>query len=261
MGFVVFLLYILHQSQPVHAYITRHSVTESLIAPAQPRANSIAFVQRTEHSNFTIHNGNQSSCRFETPRIPCECILAISDTYILEENGLPIAMFSVGPPNIRITVPSEHEMLQPLDVKLTSKLCIAEEFRVELLYRAFEMLPPESWSIVATSSVLLHSSSINISFPCGNFADSGFYLVRIVSLHGYNIESDHRILVNETTRFSLQLRNDSIFPHCVKDLSLQWETAKCEAAPLSYHIRVLAIPERESEHSHRSHYIGWYRLL
>ncbi|VDO85872.1 unnamed protein product [Haemonchus placei] len=69
-------------------------------------------------------------------------------------------------------------------------------------------------------------------------------------------KSNNQILVNETSKASLQLRNDSIFPHCVKDLSLQWETPKCDSAVLSYHIRVMAIPERESEHSHRSHYIA-----
>ncbi|XGW17566.1 hypothetical protein V3C99_002286 [Haemonchus contortus] len=256
MGFVVFLLYILHQSHITYPHVTRRSaVFEPLIAPAQPRANSIAFIQKTALSNYSIHNGNQSSCRFETPRIPCECILVVSDTYTLEENDVQIAMFSVGPPNIRITVPLRHEMLQELEVEITSKLCIAEEFRVELLYRAFEMLPPESWSVISYTSVLLHASSTNISFPCENFADSGLYSIRIVSLHGYSVESDNQILVNETSKASLQLRNDSIFPHCVKDLSLQWETPKCDSAVLSYHIRVMAIPERESEHSHRSHYI------
>ncbi|VDO68619.1 unnamed protein product [Heligmosomoides polygyrus] len=69
------------------------------------------------------------------------------------------------------------------------------------------------------------------------------------------MQTDKLILVNETTRFALQLRNDSIFPHCVKDFSLQWKTANCEAAALNYRIRVLAVQEGDETHEHRSHYI------
>ncbi|WKY17209.1 hypothetical protein Q1695_001658 [Nippostrongylus brasiliensis] len=246
MSFVVFFFCILHRSQ---------SFREALIIPSTPKANSLTYIHKAGPSNYSIHAGNRSSCRFQTSAIPCECLLAVSDSYLLENNGIQIAAFSVGPPDVQILVPSEHELLRELNVMLTSKLCIAEMFRIELRHRAFEVLPSENWRVVETSSVLLHSSSVNVTFPCENFVNAGYYHVRLLSSHGYNIEHDNSIFVNDSASFSLQLRNDSIFPHCVKDFSLQWQTAKCDKATLNYHIRVLALQEGESHHGHRSHYI------
>lgn len=186
MGFVLFLICILH---PSPADVVAMSVSaESVIVPEQPRANSIAYIRKSGNSNYSIRAENRSSCRFQAPTIPCECLLAVSDSYFMEENGVRVSKFSVGLPDIHVTVPARHELQQRLDVTVRSKLCVAETFSVELLYREFEVLPSSEWRIVVVSSVVLHTSHVNVSFPCENFVHSGFYRVRVVSLHGYDIQ-------------------------------------------------------------------------
>ncbi|KAK6731433.1 hypothetical protein RB195_007728 [Necator americanus] len=179
----------------------------------------------------------------------------VSDSYVLEENGIRIGMFSVGPPDIEIRVPQTHHMLHELNVQIVPKLCLAEKFTVNLLYRPIDVLPDERWIVIATSFVVFHTESVQITFPCENFTNAGLYRVDLVNSQGFEIQGKQWILVNDTSGVSLELRNDSIFPHCTKDFLIRWNTVKCDAARLSYRLRVLAIPEGSNNQEHRSHYI------
>ncbi|KAJ1371239.1 hypothetical protein KIN20_033151 [Parelaphostrongylus tenuis] len=183
-------------------------------------------------------------------------MLEVSDAYVLKENGMKIAMFTVGPPNIQIQVPSMHHMLQNLEVHIMAALCVSQEFKVQLLYRALEVFSRDNSKVVAKTTINLHTTAVHIVFLCQHFANAGFYTVQLVSSLGQIIQAEQWILVNETTSVSLQLRNDSIFPHCVRDFPVQWKTAECDTAQLNYRLRVSAIPEGSINHEHRSHYIG-----
>ncbi|ETN78905.1 thrombospondin type 1 domain protein [Necator americanus] len=112
----------------------------------------------------------------------------VSDSYVLEENGIRIGMFSVGPPDIEIRVPQTHHMLHELNVQIVPKLCLAEKFTVNLLYRPIDVLPDERWIVIATSSVVFHMESVQITFPCENFTNAGLYRVDLVNSQGYEIQ-------------------------------------------------------------------------
>ncbi|KAL6732154.1 hypothetical protein Aduo_002946 [Ancylostoma duodenale] len=236
-----------------------HSHPESPISPIlppNPRSNSRARIHKPgTSSQYSIHAANRSSCRFNTAVIPCECLLEVSDNYFLEEDGERIAMFAVGPPDIEIRVPGQHPMLHELNVQIVPKLCLEEKFAINLLYRPAHVLPDEKWTVVATHSAVFHTELFHVIFPCERFANAGFYRIALVNSHDYEIQHEQWIVVNETAEVSLQLRNDSIFPHCTKDFLVRWNTVRCDAATLNYRLRVLAIPEGSTNHEHRSHYI------
>ncbi|KAE9419594.1 hypothetical protein Angca_007429, partial [Angiostrongylus cantonensis] len=115
-------------------------------------------------------------------------VLEVSDSYALKENGTKIAMFSAGLPDIQIQVPCKHDLLQTLEVHITAGLCIAQEFRVQLLYRAFEVFSRVDSKVVAKTSTILHTAAVRIPFSCENFANAGFYRVQLVNSLGHVIQ-------------------------------------------------------------------------
>ncbi|EPB78493.1 thrombospondin type 1 domain protein [Ancylostoma ceylanicum] len=250
-----FLLFSLIPSVPAANYSHPESPISPIIPP-NPRSNSRARIHKPgTSSQYSIHAANRSSCRFNTAVIPCECLLEVSDNYFLEEDGERIAMFAVGPPDIEIRVPAQHPMLHELNVEIQPKLCVEEKFAINLLYRPAHVLPDEKWAVVATHSAVFHTELFHVIFPCESFANAGFYRIALVNSQDYEIQHEQWIVVNETAAVQLQLRNDSIFPHCTKDFLVRWTTVRCDAAMLNYRLRVLAIPEGSTNHEHRSHYI------
>ncbi|CAI4228761.1 unnamed protein product [Auanema sp. JU1783] len=249
---MIILLFILASVVSSHRLIQ----SQSLLIPSTPAANSQAYLRSNNVSSYSIHLGNQSSCRFKASVIPCECIKKVSDQYWLEEHGTILTNFSVVPPEILVRTPSNHELLQELVVHFTSKLCQAELFEIRLQRRPLETAPGEevAWHTTSSSSITLHKGAESFIFPCQAFADIGYYQVVLLSQNNYSV-TGQSFLVNHTTEYSLSLRNDSIFPHCSSQFDISWAISKCPLDNLHYRIRIFAVPEGSDDHEDRVHYI------
>ncbi|CAB3410317.1 unnamed protein product [Caenorhabditis bovis] len=171
----------------------------------------------------------------------------VSDDYRLEENGKLISKFSVGAPNVKIFLPSNHEMLNELTVHIDPKLCRVDRSVVKLEYRPFQVFPGEetsSWRPIGALAKKLQNTKTSALFGCKHFADPGYYRVSVhLTLLNYTIQEDRWIVVNRTQQNMLRLRDNSIFPHCTSDYTIGWNLAQCPMDHLSYRIRILAVPE------------------
>ncbi|CAI5454808.1 unnamed protein product [Caenorhabditis angaria] len=235
-------------------------IKNNLITPRTPNANSQAYIETSNvTSQFTIHAANISSCRFRTAVIPCECFLFVGTGYRLEENDKIISNFAVGPPDVKIFIPSTHEMLNELSVHIEPKLCRPDPSKVLLEYRSFQVFPGEeetSWKTIASISKILKDSKTSLMFGCKHFADPGYYRVSIhLSLVNYTVQADRWIVVNRTNQNTLQMREDSIFPHCTSDYSISWNLAQCSMDHLHYRLRILSVPEDAKNREEEAQYI------
>ncbi|CAD6187549.1 unnamed protein product [Caenorhabditis auriculariae] len=197
------------------------------VRPASPPANSQAYLDKKDIGMFTIHASNLSSCRFKSAVIPCECFMHISRNYSFEEDNIVKSIFEVGPPDVKISVPSHHDMLNELTVHIHPKLCRPDNSTINLDYRPFHVFPKdeESWTPVTTVEKTLKSGRAKVVFGCRW------------------LQAEKWISVNGSSQNMLRLREGSIFPHCTSDYTIAWTTSQCRFDALHYRLRILAIPE------------------
>lgn len=86
--------------------------------------STMKYSEKIQKSNPTIP---KETCKFTTPVLPCHCFPVSARKYDLLENGLILLNnISVIPPDIIISSPRQHQMLNELTVFITPKLCQEE---------------------------------------------------------------------------------------------------------------------------------------
>ncbi|KAI6192237.1 hypothetical protein M3Y97_00315500 [Aphelenchoides bicaudatus] len=142
-------------------------------------------------------------------------------------------------------------LFQPLGVRFIrpSTVNFSRLAYFDLESRPFDVLPSADveaqWRRVATKS---NPIGVNLEFGCEWLTATGLYRIRMRAIDGNetydsSIARLDRPLANDSPK--LQMREDSIFPHCQHDFDLSWRLPNCtlerKAASDTFRIRLSAV--------------------
>uniref|UniRef100_A0A0K0FQP4 Golden goal (inferred by orthology to a D. melanogaster protein) n=1 Tax=Strongyloides venezuelensis TaxID=75913 RepID=A0A0K0FQP4_STRVS len=257
----------LPQSSVVTSNIIRQNI---YFNPPIPRANYENEIIGLEIGEFyRIFNGNTSICEFKIKnniqRIPCNCFNFPSKNYHLYKVSKDLSLgkiltFEVDYQDIKIIIPSNVELLEDMEVKFESKLCTKQVFTLSLEHRDFYFIPSnisntnddsDHWVTVDERTIQLHTGKSKKKFFCQFISLEGFYRVKLKHLDEKNnfIEIKSPIIPLSpvpniygliSNKPSINIRSDSIFPHCVNYFTLSWEKSLCFDLNLNFRVQVSA---------------------
>uniref|UniRef100_A0A0K0DV43 Protein kinase domain-containing protein n=1 Tax=Strongyloides stercoralis TaxID=6248 RepID=A0A0K0DV43_STRER len=221
---------------------------------------------------YRIFNGNSSICEFmineSIQKVPCNCFNFPSKNYHLYKvnKSLPlikILSFEVEHQDIKIIIPSNAQLLEDMEVRFESKLCTKQVFTLSLEHRDFYFIPSnisnidddsDHWITVEERTIQLHTGRSKKKFFCQFISLEGFYRINLKSFDDMNnlieikssiiplspVPNIYGLILNKP---SINIRSDSIFPHCINYFTLSWERSSCPNLDLNFRVQVTGITD------------------
>uniref|UniRef100_A0AC35TRT7 Thrombospondin type-1 domain-containing protein 1 n=1 Tax=Rhabditophanes sp. KR3021 TaxID=114890 RepID=A0AC35TRT7_9BILA len=223
----------------------------------------------TVGGSYLIQQNNITTCRFSAKktreRLPCGCF-GIGDTiYNLfsindKEEMKEVKELLSKQPGIKIKVPLKHDLLTDLEISFEAELCSKQVFKLIILFRPFYYIPSnlsfteddsDQWEPIEERSIQLHSGVTTKTMSCRYFNSGGLYkfkliqelnLDTIVSITSHSLALTPQPNANGLIagKPSINIRSDSVFPHCDNYFTLSWENSICPNTNLNFRVQVTA---------------------
>lgn len=211
---------------------------------------------------------------------PCHCFPKGNTTYSVVYNRKTVLKFKVGWPSISLRLPNKHvTSTVNVSVQITSKRPLCTSFNdairppaLELQLRFWPSFSTEllvgngtgkQWQTLATKQLSPWPStntSTAVDFECQSFLLAGSYSVRLV-VEGEIVAESGEMDAVWFDEYRLQMRSDSIYPHCNGDMTVSFRRPGCAVS--TDRVRLFAVAVDGSLHtatSSRLAYIGEKRI-